>query len=292
MHSVRRVRHTAEQQEARRHKEAVQISRYTALERQVFSHRHSGATLRMTTELLDVNPELYTVWNMRRELLSCDMNQLNGEMAFLEKLFRRYPKVYWLWDHRLWVLDKLGPQAPWDRELGLISMLLEHDARNFHVWTYRRAVIARMEASLNKSLAQQELDFTTKKINENFSNFSAWHNRSTLLRKLQTPPPLEEELAYSREAILMDPEDQSAWIYYRWLLCGDLYQPTETSLREQKNAITELYDEEPTIEGALTLCQIYQLQKESPPRALFEAMIELDPMRARRYSHLMSPAHS
>lgn len=292
MHSVRRVRHSAEQQEARRRKEASLIKSYTALENKVLQSRHGGATLNMTTDLLNANPELYTVWNMRRELLGRGKDELNGELRFVEKLIQRYPKVYWLWDHRLWVLDNLGSEAPWQRELGLVSMLLEHDARNFHGWTYRRAVIARMEACLNKSFTQQEMDFTTKKINENFSNFSAWHNRSTLIRKLEIPPSLEEELAYSQEAILMDPEDQSAWIYYRWLLSGDLFKPSITTLQKEKTAITELHEEEPTIEGAYTLYQIHRMLKETPPRSLLESMIKLDPMREKRYTYLMSQVHS
>lgn len=50
-----------------------------------------------------------------------------------------------------------------------------------HAWTYRRYVLASMP---NKRLELAELEYTTRKVESNFSNFSAWHQRSKVLTSL------------------------------------------------------------------------------------------------------------
>jgi geranylgeranyl transferase type-2 subunit alpha len=81
----------------------------------------------------------------------------------------------------------------WARELKLCSKLLALDERNcmycmrhdvvvhlplraVHCWNYRRYA-----ARMAKATLPQEFQFTTEKIGHNFSNYSAWHQRSALL---------------------------------------------------------------------------------------------------------------
>lgn len=70
---------------------------------------------------------------------------------------------------------------------------------------------------------EQELAFTEAKINDNFSNYSAWHNRSKLLpaaypRLDLDSSILETEFELMRQAFFTEPEDQSGWMYFLWLL--------------------------------------------------------------------------
>lgn len=190
-----------------------------------------------------MNPEYYTIWNYRRDII---INHYKVEMPAREyaKLFERelgfimmklkeFPKVYWIWNHRLWTLEN-HLKADWRMELGFVNKLLTLDSRNFHGWQYRRIVIDKIERIENTTLDLSEFKYTTEMIVKNFSNFSAWHHRSTLIPKLLQSKPTEEfqdiyeflkkELDLLRNAMYTDPEDQSVWIYLRWLLTDNFFR--------------------------------------------------------------------
>lgn len=296
MHSVRKVRTTAEQQEAKRKKDAVENRKYLDLQSRVFAARANSApaaaSLELTTDLLELNPEHYTVWNYRRELLT-ELNDnalLQKDLRLIEQLMVRYPKVYWLWNHRRWVLKQLGSEAPWDRELGLVTKMLEYDGRNFHGWRYRREVVKTIEEIKGQSMAEEELKYTTSKINANFSNFSAWFNRSQLLDKVAAESKekqLQAELEYSRSAVFMDPEDQSAWTYYRWLLTNDQFKAEQAKvIHNEIEQIKELAEEEP--DSVLCIYTLWILTKKIGQHQpeLIDRLIELDPMRGERYKYM------
>ena len=68
--------------------------------------------------------------------------------------------------------------------------MLSFDSRNFHGWGYRRTVVSALESNAlhtedpSTSMTETEFEYTTKMINSNLSNFSAWHNRSKLIPRL------------------------------------------------------------------------------------------------------------
>ena len=129
-----------------------------------------------------------------------------NDLHFLLPLLRKYPKCYWIWNYRLWLLEESTDILPpaiarkfWEQELGLVGKMLSLDSRNFHGWGYRRTVVkaletfAVQESEASKSLTEQEFDYTTKMINTNLSNFSAWHNRSKLIPRLLNERHASEE---------------------------------------------------------------------------------------------------
>ena len=89
------------------------------------------------------------------------------------------------------------------------------DQRNFHCWNYRRYIVILGAVSPSK-----EIHFSLTKIQENFSNYSAFHHRSVYIKDNLSNSPTEvlpEELALIENAIFTEPDDQSAWWYHQFL---------------------------------------------------------------------------
>ncbi|KAA8589823.1 hypothetical protein FQN60_013188 [Etheostoma spectabile] len=244
MHGRVKVKSTAQQEEEKRKEREKKLKIY----------RKEGIwddeALQITQQLLSSNPDFATLWNYRREILMHmetvkDEDEVQkiyqAELSFLESCLKVNPKSYGSWHHRGWVSARL-PRPDWARELGLCDRCLSLDDRNFHCWDYRRMVVKMSGVPVG-----QELAFTDRLIGSNFSNYSSWHYRSTLLPLLHpespeprspcrepkraSPPPspqihshrvCEEQLLKEYElvqnAFFTDPNDQSAWFYYRWLL--------------------------------------------------------------------------
>ncbi|PKI82282.1 Bet4p [Malassezia vespertilionis] len=298
MHNVRRVQTgtlSAEEIAAQREAERQKLDTYNGLETKYREHRNRGdkheEALESTTALLTVNPEYYSVWNYRREILE-DMfahdpsrkeQLLDQDMALTQQSMRTHPKVYWLWNHRRWCLESLPSEEAerkWRQELSLVDMMLGMDPRNFMGWNYRRYVIAELAAAMVRDeqeqqtippfpsslsspalstqaknahleLANEELRYTLKKIEHNFSNFSAWHYRSKLIPRIWDAQGLDEtmriqerdkEFELLQQAMYTDPGDSSIWIYHRWLVSQ---APTKRTLDAQIQVIAELLELEP-----------------------------------------------
>jgi geranylgeranyl transferase type-2 subunit alpha len=231
----------------------------------------ANTTFQQISSLLQRNPEYYTVWNYRRRLL-LDVFQkelksgnsavsetqpehagspegpqvtltlaqqeiamlIKEDLQFLIPLIKQYPKCYWIWNHRSWLLATATEHLPaktalqlWQGELALDGKMLALDSRNFHAWDYRRKIVSELERLGNKSMVEPEFEYTTKMIQSNLSNFSAWHNRSQLIPRL-----LEERNASTEDrkklfdgefelittALYTDPYDQSLWSYHQYLM--------------------------------------------------------------------------
>jgi len=121
------------------------------------------------------------------------LDLIKQDLEFIFPLMIQYPKCYWIWNYRLWLLKegnaRLESQIArelWNRELVLVGKMLTRDSRNFHGWGYRRTVVSELESpALNgSSMVEPEFEYTTKMIKANLSNFSAWHRRSKLISRL------------------------------------------------------------------------------------------------------------
>ncbi|TPX64857.1 hypothetical protein SpCBS45565_g05600 [Spizellomyces sp. 'palustris'] len=298
-HHQKKVKASAEAVQRQREKNQKKIAEYRTLCAEVQQKRNDKSyddeAFQLTTKLLSINPEYYTMWNLRRQILLEKFKIVgveekealcSSELRFAQEGLKVNPKSYWVWNHRRWILENM-PNPPWDRELRLLEAMLDLDARNFHGWNYRRYVVGRS----NKRTPQEEFDFTTTKINQNFSNYSAWHHRSKFLPQAYMGEDLakviDDEFELVRNAIYTEPADQSAWLYQRWLL--SLKADDENRWKNELQSIKELVDLEPESRWALvTLVHIMaklQLQKDDALKIL-EKLEDLDPYRREYYVDL------
>jgi geranylgeranyl transferase type-2 subunit alpha len=210
---VKRVNLSQEAKRLKLEKDKAKIATYKKLTEEVFelrdSKNHTLDAFDKTTALISLNPEFYTIWNYRREimldLISTTNSEsykklLNEDLKLVMSILKRFPKCYWIWNHRRWCLFELVKigTVDWNYEFAVVSKLLLLDARNFHGWQYRRFVVENIEKSVVEApdvspdeeklqlleINVTEFNFTTSKINSNLSNFSAWHNRSKLVSKV------------------------------------------------------------------------------------------------------------
>ena len=127
-----------------------QAELYGTLCREVLDRRrrgdHDAASLDLSAKLLELNPEVYSVWNYRREALAPALDAGGDaavaaaarELELSERALSRNPKSYAAWHHRAWIVRRR--LCSLERELELVALLLDVDERNFHAWAHRRLV--------------------------------------------------------------------------------------------------------------------------------------------------------
>jgi geranylgeranyl transferase type-2 subunit alpha len=322
MHNVKKGSLSEAKQAALRERAA----KYTALSREALEarrdRRYDAPSLALGAQLLALNPEHATMWNWRKEACAA-LHPAPGperegalllELELTQAGLMANPKSYCCWHHRRWAIEwgPLDSQIP--RELKLCDKLLALDARNFHCWQYRRFLTER--AALPRA---QLLDFVDKQITADFSNYSAWHERTRLIDLGQTraassgpadatagggapvdPSQLRAELELVRNAFYTAPEDSSAWFYHRWLLAraeaavagpdaagAEVYALLQAELA----MVRELLELEPGTKWPLLtgarVCLLLGGQAErKQARAWLAELSTSDPQRAAHYAQL------
>ncbi len=140
------------------------------------------------------------------------------------------------------------------------------------------------------SMVEDEFAYTTKMIETNLSNFSAWHNRSKLIPRLLDERHadasarrkfLEDEFALITRALYTDPYDQSLWFYHQYListLTSSSAEPTILQL-DTASALSyvsaELDNTFEMLDGAEDCKYIYQALLEYT--LLYRSIIDFSP---------------
>uniref|UniRef100_A0A6B2LBA3 Geranylgeranyl transferase type-2 subunit alpha n=1 Tax=Arcella intermedia TaxID=1963864 RepID=A0A6B2LBA3_9EUKA len=312
MHNVRKVKTSEDKQRERLEQSKKKATEYIQLKDLFIQTRekedYSMEALKLTSKLLNATADSYSLWNYRKKIL-LSLNETcpearaerdKEELKWLESLLPVHPKSYWIWFHRKWIMmlsltSHPQDQINWERELTLCTKALDADQRNFHCWNYRRFVANQLKVELN-----EELKYTLSKINQNFSNYSAWHQRSYLLQKIYLSDPskfihvLNNELDLVQNAFYTSPEDQSTWFYYRWLIGmfkkhnPDHFQELVT---EELQKVNELLEEEPNSKWViLTTVFLMKEIQNSDVNVIKERIVKLqniDQQRQNYYKDLL-----
>lgn len=277
MHGRLKVKTSKEQEEELKLKEREKAYLFEQLSQKLFQLRPTIDTsedhtkiFKVSSEILLINPDFYTAWNIRKEALLAHVskNQTDNatiwkdELSFTIECLKKNEKSYSVWQHRIWILSKM-PQSEYDNEIKLCNSFLAKDERNFHCWDYRSYI-----SDIAKLSLKDEFDFTTDKIKKNFSNFSAWHRRHKLLIKGLNLPEGEcpescdlrliwdDEYEMILKALFTDPSDQSPWLYHNWLVKNNFGKLNQEKLNELK-VLEEFEPENDSLKHALELMTKY-----------------------------------
>ncbi|AMD22756.1 HHL014Wp [Eremothecium sinecaudum] len=327
MHGIKRRQWTDESLAQKRALDQEKIKHYRNLNNKLLAKKtakkYDDASLVDTTRLLSLNPEFNSIWNYRRDIISAikdtlDENFWERELEFTMDQLRSFPKVYWIWNHRVWCLNNYPGSSieVWKRELVIVGKLLEMDPRNFHGWHYRRIIIASIEKISDSSMNKHELEYTTTMINGNISNFSAWHQRCQLIPKMIKMHELgdlnefiQKEINYLINAMFTDAEDQSVWMYVKWFIkekCIIEHLTTDAyiaMLQKFKENILYINEDELEFSGkenvwclkALIVIESIEtsdlnLTSDCKKEDYLNRLIELDQPRKNRYRHMLNDA--
>ena len=181
--------------------------------------------LALTKQFLSVDERNFHCWNYRRFVVACLSGSWDGEwtIALVNK-----PTTTLTPPTTLSTTTLMGTQAVTsnNNDHGNITTTQEEE-KNI--------------ALIPIELIQSEFDFTTEKIQQNFSNFSAFHYRSQLLdlchcksgsdnangedenendtdRSTVLERIMEEEFQLIEDAVCTEPDDQTCWWYHAILL--------------------------------------------------------------------------
>ncbi|KAH9261082.1 hypothetical protein BASA81_000786 [Batrachochytrium salamandrivorans] len=207
-------------------------------------------------KVLRYNPDFTTLWNARRRGILAEFGtwddsqraeRLARELELTKmQISERNSKSYGAWFHRRWAVAVLVSVeegkvlADLDAEFALCDLLLQRDERNFHCWHYRNFLLSKDPVRFPAEVGEK----SSQLIARNFSNYSAWHLRAQALRRQQDGAGVDwaEELERTHQAMFTEPADQSAWLFYRWML--KKHPLAESEVGEEIELILSLLEDE------------------------------------------------
>ena len=165
---------------------------------------YSRRSLSLTKYIIDLNPAHYTVWTYRYDCLVhlADPDLFRAECSMMEEMAETTSsKNYQLWHHREIIISRVGLYGiPEEKEF--LDKMMEQDAKNYHVWTYRQWLCRNIPA-----FCDGEIEVTTRLIHQDIYNNSAWNHRFFL------SSDDDIERTFVKGIIERDPSNHSPWSY-------------------------------------------------------------------------------
>ncbi|KIY64362.1 protein prenylyltransferase [Cylindrobasidium torrendii FP15055 ss-10] len=253
MHNTKRLKQSAEALEAKRKRDQAKITKFNALCDDILTRKRAADWSK------DATPE-----------------EINGllvdDLAMTLRALKVHPNTPEGDDPLLW------RRACWEQEMAVVERTLDGS---------RLTKLCRPQT--------EELEYTMKKIESNISNFSAWHQRAKVLSTLWADGTVNqtksrtEELELVKNGIYTVPENQSIWLYHRWLL-GDgsdraLVEAEITGIEEEQNSI---WCKESLVHYKLLLIRKHGLDLKEGCRQLSWLLVEQNPTRTSQYQGMLA----
>lgn len=136
-----KVRTTEEEAQRKRNEQTVKMKAYRAAMAKIIQKRaaneYDAELMKLTAVILTRNPDVFTLWNIRREfLLELKENTPDDvqatytkELQLTETCLQANPKSYCAWHHRCWILENIT-DPDWQHEVDLCTKYLRLDERN------------------------------------------------------------------------------------------------------------------------------------------------------------------
>ena len=140
MHGRLKVRTSAEEAIRKKKEHDLKAKAYRNGMDKIIAMRNANLLdqnlLDLTGKILSVNPDLSTLWNIRRECIlkmtakaDPDVSLFDRDLSFTEVCLMIQPKSYGTFHHRVWILEN-SPCPDWGREVKLCTNYLKKDERN------------------------------------------------------------------------------------------------------------------------------------------------------------------
>ncbi|KAF9881087.1 farnesyltransferase alpha subunit ram2 [Colletotrichum karsti] len=202
------------------------------------AEEYSPRTLRLTENVISMNPAHYTVWLYRFKIVQALEIPVVDEIEWLNEVSLEHIKNYQIWHHRQLLLDHHHERIKGSpdevkrfarSEMEFLTRMLDEDTKNYHVWSYRQYLVRKLGL-----WNLQELLSTQNWIEEDVRNNSAWSHRFFLVfsdpaastegsHATEHDPKVpadvvDREIKYAEEKTLLAPQNQAAWNYLRGVL--------------------------------------------------------------------------
>ncbi|KAL4979732.1 hypothetical protein BDW66DRAFT_157181 [Aspergillus desertorum] len=191
----------------------------------------SDRALKLTEDVISMNPAHYTVWIYRAKIVFTLNKDLLEELEWLNGVSLKH--------HRQVIMSSREhfPTLP-PKEMDFLMEMFAQDSKNYHVWTYRHWLVRHFELWDSP----RELADVNSLLNSDVRNNSAWNHRYMLrfgprsnepdagMVNADGPPAekgrlvvvdedlVDEELKYAQDQIIRAPENRSPWSYARGVL--------------------------------------------------------------------------
>ncbi|KAJ5090728.1 Protein farnesyltransferase/geranylgeranyltransferase type-1 subunit alpha [Penicillium argentinense] len=141
----------------------------------------SERALKLTKDVISMNPAHYTVWIYRAKILFALDKDLFEELEWLNGVSLKYLKNY-----QIWSVSQAPPPSPHGfkctlphpppKELDFLMEMLAEDSKNYHVWTYRHWLVRHFALWDTP----REVEDINSLIKLDVRNNSAWNHRYML----------------------------------------------------------------------------------------------------------------